>query len=54
MGGNISPEHQENRWKHAASVGGGGLRGSLECPRDLECEILPGLNVGDLSQNSQQ
>ena len=27
---------------------------SLESPRDLECERLPGLNGGDLGQSAQQ
>jgi len=49
----IGPVGQENEWKYAAARDEG--RGkSLESPRDLRCERLPGLNVGDLNQNAQQ
>jgi hypothetical protein len=44
------PRGQENGWKYAARRGVGQWK-SLESPRELGCEMLPGLNGYDLSRN---
>ena len=46
-------EGQGNEWKSEAarSWGWGEYLGS---PRDMRCEKLPGLNMGELTQNEQQ
>ena len=44
-------EGQEKEWKYIALKSGG--QGELQNARDLRWGRLPGLNVGDLSQNAQ-
>jgi hypothetical protein len=47
------PESKENEQKYEAA--GSWVWGESQgSPRDLEWERLPGVNVGDLSQNAQQ
>jgi hypothetical protein len=45
-------EVQENESKYAA-VGIKGQGRLLQCPRDLGCEMLPGLSGNDISLNAQ-